>query len=177
MYLTRMKKIPLTEGEFAIVDDCDFAKLSVLKWMVQSGKRKKYARRSYTCGERKVDGKLKQRVAWMHRVVMDCPEGLVVDHINGNGLDNRRKNLRIVTPSQNGLNKVASSNNKSGYKGVYRTGKRYKTKWFALIYIPVKGKLPNKVYLGYFSRKSDAAKAYNEAAKMYHGEFAKLNVI
>lgn len=106
----------------------------------------------------------------MHNLLMNATDGTVVDHKNGNRNDNRKENLRIATFSQNGYNSNKPSNNTSGYKGVHWN--KSMNAWQARI--QVDGKRYN---LGYFNDKIDAAKAYNEAAIIYHGEFAKLNNI
>lgn len=97
------KEIKLTQGKVAIVDDDSFEFLSQWKWTASLGSRgrKWYAiRREYT-GERGPTGvRLRRRVA-MHRVLMKCPDGMVVDHLNGNPLDNRAANLEIVTQKTN----------------------------------------------------------------------------
>jgi len=97
---------------------------------------------------------------------MDTPKGMDTDHINGNGLDNRRSNLRVCTRAQNALNTGAYSNNKSGFKGVSLDYK-YKVKWRADI--QVNGK---QIFLGYFDTKELAYQAYVEACTKHHKEFA-----
>ena len=99
-----------------------------------------------------------------HRYVIGAPKGLDVDHINGNPLDNRRCNLRLATRSQNMANTV-----KKDYKGVYVVASG---KYKAVITINY-----NQKHLGIFDTAEQAALAYNEAAKYYHGEFAKLNKV
>ncbi len=97
----------------------------------------------------------------MHRLIMDCPDGMDVDHINGDGLDNRRENLRIVTRSQNLRNRKTFKNSKSGFKGV--------------IFNPVNGKWKAIINLGTFDTSEEAAKAYDEAIKKLFGPLAKPN--
>lgn len=103
---------------------------------------------------------------FMHRLILNAPEGSQVDHINGNKLDNRRSNLRLATASQNRANKGKIVNNTSGYKGVSLSGK----KWAADIAM---NKV--KVRLGRFDTPEEAAKAYDQAARELHGEFARPN--
>lgn len=153
-----MKFIELTQGQRAIVDDKTYDALSSFKWYA--------AKRGYTFYAQRVFG---GRILHMHRLIMNPEKENEVDHINGNGLDNRRENLRVVARSQNQWNRGRQKNNKSGYKGV---GCFPKGSWTARI--KAHGKT---MYLGRFLDKKDAARAYNNAAIKYHGKFAKLNII
>jgi hypothetical protein len=101
---------------------------------------------------------------------MKPDKGFVIDHLDGNGLNNQRNNLRICTVSQNSMNRNKTVKNKSGFKGVI-WWERNNT-WKAEI-----RHNKNKIYLGYYKNIIDAAKAYNAAALKYHGEFANLNKI
>lgn len=103
----------------------------------------------------------------MHRLITNCPDGYVIDHINHNRYDNRKKNLRICTQVQNSYNKKKQSNNKSGTTGVYYHKK--KKRWYALI-----GFNKKHISLGYYENKEDAIKARKEAEKKYFGEFANV---
>ncbi len=103
----------------------------------------------------------------LHRFIMKPAKGMVIDHINGNKLDNRRSNLRVCTPAENNWNQKKCCTNTSGYKGVALMHGKY---WRA--YITIKDR---QKHLGIFKTKETAAKAYDEAAKLYRGEFAKLN--
>lgn len=106
----------------------------------------------------------------LHRDILGCPEGQYIDHINGDTKDNRRSNLRVCSAHENGMNKKISSRNRSGYKGVY--WHKTSSKWIALIQVDKKRK-----HIGSYSEARDAAMAYNEAAKIHYGEFARLNEI
>mgnify|MGYP006267551345 CR=1 FL=1 len=106
----------------------------------------------------------------MHRLVNDTPEGLYTDHINGNRLDNRRINLRTVTPAQNSQWQNRGKKNTSGYKGV--SWRKDENVW--QVHITLNKKL---VHIGLFKNIHEAAEAYNAAAKKHFKEFAKLNVI
>ena len=151
-----MKKIKLSKGKFAIVDDKDFERLSKKKWHYTL-----YARRSVV-----ENGKRKSSL--MQWEVLGKPrKGLQVDHVNGDKLDNRRKNLRIATPSQNRVNSVKPKNNTSGYKGVIWN--RICKKWIAKTSFNKK-----LIFLGYFTSKLDAYKAYCEACVKYHKEYARV---
>ena len=154
-----MKKIPLTQGKFAIVDDCQFEELNKYSWCVTSHG---YAKRGY-----RKDGK--QFVVYMHRVVAGCKKGLEVDHINHNKLDNRAENLRVCTSSQNKRNiKPYTQKQHSKYKGV-SLNKRI-NKWRAYIKINRK-----QISLGMYFCEIEAAKAYDKKAKELFGEHAYLN--
>jgi len=104
----------------------------------------------------------------MHREMMNAPAGMLVDHRNGDNLDNRRSNLRLATPTENSCNRRKKTGGSSRYKGV--TFNRRSGKWFARIRIH--GKC---IFLGTFESEVEAARAYDAAAKKYHGEFACLN--
>jgi hypothetical protein len=149
------RQIPLRRGGFALVDDEDFERLSKMKWHVLNG-----------CYAAHGHGIL------MHRLIMDVRDNQQIDHINGNGLDNRRCNLRLATKPQNMMNRGAQKRNKSGYKGVYRRVVSNGVKWIANIKFD--GKSHN---LGSFDTKEQAAQVYNEAAQKHFGQFAWLNKI
>lgn len=155
-----MNKISLTQGKHALVDDKDFERLSQFKWHLRHNG---YAARNKS---RKVGG----GTIFMHRIVLGAPKGMESDHINGDKLDNRRKNLRICTSSQNKANRNKQSNNSSGFKGVRFNVER--GKWCA--FIGFKGRSFN---LGRFKYRKEAIVAYNKAAKKHFGEFALLNNI
>ena len=104
----------------------------------------------------------------LHRVIMNAKEGEVVDHINGNKLDNRRKNLRICTNSENVRFQKRHKNNTSGFKGV--SWSKGMKKWEARIMVDRKS-----IVGGYFSNRLDAAKEYNRLATKFFGEYAMIN--
>jgi hypothetical protein len=162
-----MKRIPLTQGKFALVDDQDYDFLMQWKWYACYIHKTHYAKRSVRIG-------LKTIRIRMHREILKRMRlhiaGKKIDHRDRNGLNNRRSNLRIATNSQNQHNQGIRKNNKSGYKGV--TWNKQHNKWQARICINWK-----EIWLGLFDDKKDAAKAYNEAALKYHGKFAVLNKV
>jgi len=157
------RRIRLSQGKYAIVDPDDYERLNKHKWYAGKHSNLFYAMRGQW------SGKLKKRLTiMMHRVVIDVPEGMVIDHINHNGLDNRKANLRIATQADNSRNARHTKRGTSSYRGVWYNKK--KNRWRAMIGINNKRK-----HIGYFHNEIDAAKAYDEAAKRYHKDFAVLN--
>lgn len=140
------------------VDQEDFEYVSKFKWHIAVDHNTKYAYRSI--GRRPTRSKIS-----MHRDIMKAAKGSILDHINGNGLDNRKQNLRFCTVSQNRINTRRSKNKYKGTSYKARTKKWYST-------IQIEGR---SIHLGCFLKAKDAARAYDEAAKKYHGEFARLN--
>ena len=161
------KRIALTQGECALVDDADYEWLNQHKWHYLSGRYTGYAARHIS-----IAGKSRQRVTLMHRLILNTPPGMDTDHVNGDGCDNRRCNLRISTRSQNIANggKYKCESATSRYRGV--CWHRATRKWRAQI--KVKGKM---IHIGLFTDEQKAAAAYNTAALKYFREFAKPNVI
>lgn len=159
-----MKKIPLTKKQFALVDDHDFDYLNQWKWYAHKGTN---ARTFYAI--RKASSYRQNGITFrMHRVIMNNPKGKEIDHINGNGLDNRRANLRLATTSENQMNRRKQSNNTSGFMGV--CWNKLAKKWQANI--TFRGR---HFHVGLYLNKADAAKARDNAAKKIHGKFARLN--
>lgn len=145
-----MKKIKLTRGKFALVDDEDFEFLNQWKWCLRNSGR--YAGRC--------DYKNNKWIL-MHRVINNTPVGMETDHINRNKLDNRRSNLRSVTGCQNMMNVGVPSNNVSGYRGVSWDNKH--KKWMAQIVVEWKS-----IWLGRHSRLEDAISARKQGESIYH---------
>jgi hypothetical protein len=110
-------------------------------------------------------GRTKQII--LHRFLVDCPEGMYVDHINGNTLDCRRDNLRICTPAENSRNYPKPKTNTSGYKGVHYDKKS--SKWRACI-----GFNNKLIHLGFFTDIEEAHNAYVKASKKYHKEYGRI---
>lgn len=159
-----MKKIQLTRGQIALVDDGDFEYLNQFKWCTHQSREQPYAaRHTPWC-----DGKRKYIL--MHREIMNPPINMQVDHKNRDTLDNRRGNLRICTNRENSMNSARYINNACGFKGVILD--KSCAKWRARITIGGK-----KIHLGMFGDLRKAALAYNNAAIKYFGKFARLNEI
>lgn len=155
-----MAEIPLSQGKVAIIDDADLPLVAPFKWYCNYG----YAVRSILdCG--------KHRQVRMHRVIMNAPDGMEVDHINGDRLDNRRANLRLCSRADNLKNKAVCKKHAeiaSRFKGV--SWHKSSRKWRARIKL-------DKIYrsLGYFTDETEAALAYDTAARELFGEFARPN--
>jgi hypothetical protein len=149
--------IPLTRGYFAIVDSADYEWLSKYNWLAMTSDNMVYA-------FRKVNGK----VILMHREIMKPHKGQVVDHINRNGADNRRSNLRNCSTRENACNGRPRRNSSSQYRGVSRHGK---DKWCAKV-----GYLRIHVHVGSYTEEIEAARAHDRMAIMLHGQFAYLNL-
>lgn len=149
-----MKEVTLTNGMKALVDDSDYQWLSNHKW---------HANRTYATTYIKGSGAKNQKMISMHRMIMSAIKGQMVDHKDGNPLNNQRCNLRFCSRSQNGANRKISKK----FKGVF-----WSRGWYAKL-----KKNGKQHYLGRFSNEIDAAKAYNKGAIKFHGEFAKLNDI
>lgn len=158
------KEIPLTQGMVAIVDDEDYEQLSSYHWQYQ--KETGYARRND--GTRKT-----HRHIYMHRQIMNAAPGIQVDHIHGNKLDNRKSELRLCTNKENSRNQSPVSEKRrrtktSKFKGVCWAKNR--GRWVAHITVDRRC-----IHLGYFDHEIDAANAYDNAAKAYYGEYARIN--
>ncbi len=152
-----MKEIQLTRGKVAFIDDDDYERVSAHKWHAATGVRMRWYAASRS-------GRMR-----LHRFLLNAPNGMQVDHLNGNSLDCRRANLRLASHSQNLWNRSKASHNTSGFKGVIREARGGK-KWCAQI-------VANKIHyhLGTFNTPEEAAWAYDDAALRLHGEFARLN--
>lgn len=153
-----MKRIKLPTGEFAIFDDEDYELVNQYTWYLHvTPTGRQYVRTTW-----------KKKNKSMHRLIMKAKKGQVVDHRNGNGLDNRRCNLRLCTMQEN-IRNMKPRPHSSKYKGVSK-GKD-KKKWSAQIEL---GKR-KVIRLGTFVREVDAARAYDDAALKHFGEFAYIN--
>ena len=166
-----MKVIPLSRGKVALVDDEDFPKVLAYKWYAFQVKCKGKLYSWYAA-----TSQLGGRV-YLHRFILKPPDGMEVDHEDGDGLNCRRYNMRVCTHAQNLANQKTQSfpGKYSQYRGVTRPKDRLhqaQGTWWATI--KVHGK---RVYLGHYDTEIEAAQAYNVAATKFFGEFARLNVI
>jgi hypothetical protein len=155
-----MKEIKLTQGKVALVDDEDFNYLNQFKWQVIKPRYIYYVVKS---GKR-INGKNKKE--YMHRIIMNTPSHLQVDHIDHNGLNNQKSNLRNCNNSQNNANKILMNEEK--YRGICWDKSR--NKWMSSIRF-----MGKNIFLGRFSDPIIAAKEYDRVVIKYHGEFAHLN--
>lgn len=155
-------RVPLSKGGFALIDRADLPFVALWHWTTKTS-------RSCTYVVRETNRNNKTHRPRLHRVLMGLPYGDIhqVDHINSNRLDNRRCNLRIATNQQNSYN-MRPKNPASGFKGV--DWPRSKGRWRSRIRI---GGV--RTELGHFATAEDAARAYDEAAKLHHREFALTN--
>lgn len=150
--------IPLSQGQVTVIDFDDFEKVRGLKWCAQSRKGRFHAARYF--------GK---KYEYLHRYLLDAPSGIEVDHKNGDGLDNRRENLRLATKTQQ---RQGYRRPKTGTTSKYRGVSRWNgyDKWQAEISFNKK-----KIRLGGFDKEEDAARAYDKKARELFGEFASPN--
>lgn len=145
-----------------IVDAADYPRIAAYKWRIGKRHLGTYAR----AHKRLADGRYKTIKA--HNLILAAAPGQEVDHVDRNGLNNSRKNLRLTTRRENDLNRRLQANNKSGYRGVCWASRRQA--WQAEI--SVNGKVK---HLGRFGTPEEAARAYDAAAREVNGEFAQLN--
>lgn len=152
----------MTKGRYAIVDPDDYEEINLYRWCIKFNGHNYYAERTqYNSGKRKK--------IFMHRQITAAPKGVIVDHININGLDNRKANLRFATATQNNWNSRRGCNKgTSKYKGVGWNKQR--GKWRATLC-----NNSGKIHLGYFDNEKEAARTYDKAILEYRGEFAVLN--
>ena len=151
-------KIPLTQEQEAIIDDCDYERVGQYKWWADKKKYGGYYARGWVNGQAVI----------LHKFIMNPPIGVEIDHIDHDGLNCQRHNMRFATVFDNRKNRAKNANGTSGFKGVSfhkRIGK-------------YQAQIQNdgvKMPLGYYDTLEEAARAYDVAANKFHGEFASLN--
>ncbi len=154
----------MSQPRYAKVDPADYKRLSKYEWFAIKKGKLYYVRRHAAGGKRK-NGTL----VYLHQEIIDVPKGMLIDHINHDGMDNRCANLRAATHSQNICHRRKRSDAKtSKYKGV--SWRKDNHKWVARITFEKKG-----IHLGCFKNEIDAAREYDDAARKFHKEFAVLN--
>lgn len=155
--------VPLTRGKFALIDAADVGLVSPFNWFACEVRKtgKFYAARTLNLPAGR-------RTIRMHQIILPLPNEWLVDHIDGDGLNNRRRNLRVATGALNLMNRGAQANNSSGFKGVcwYAAGE----KWHAQITREGKNH-----HIGYFETAEEAAHAYDAEAEVLFGRFGRLN--
>lgn len=150
------------KGYDVIIDDEDFEKVNACGWCARTNEKKGHPEQVYF---RATSNNQKKT---LHRIILGLKDGdrKIVDHINGNTLDNRKSNLRICSQSENCCNRKKAKTNTSGYKGV--NFKKQTGKFVARI-----GRNGKRLFLGYFDTAEEAHIAYCEASKSYHGEYGR----
>jgi hypothetical protein len=152
------REIPVTGGHVALVDDCDYERVSAVKWYMHKNRGGGIYARGRVGPER--------RLTLMRRFILGATGAESVDHRDGNTLNNTRENLRLATTSQNMMNSAPKKGRR--FKGVFRYNRG--PRW--LVLIGVDGRQRR---VGVFDSEEDAARAYDGAARKLHGEFARLN--
>ncbi len=152
-----MRQIPLTQGKIALVSNQDYWLVRQFKWCAAQHKSGNWYAQMGIIGT----------TISMHRLLAGFPP-FALDHRNGNGLDNRRRNLRPASTRENAMNKKCPRNNAAGIKGVSFIA--WRKRWRAMIHVH-----PRNIFLGYFHHAEDAARAYKFAAQRYFGEFARCH--
>ena len=156
-----MREIELSNGMRTLLDDQDYEKFAGFRWNALRAQQED--ERYYAFRRTAVDGTI-----YLHRAILAAPKGVTVDHENGDGLDNRRDNIRLATRSQNNANRKSAS--ATGYRGVETFFGKFRA------YISNPGRIGSKnIRLGVYVTPEEAAAAYDVAAQTRFGEFARLN--
>lgn len=160
------REIVLTQNMVALIDDDDYDLVAKYTWHYHPDKQHKKGRAAtWVCL-----GNKKKRRIYLHRLILNAPSDKWVDHSDGNPLNNRRANLRLCNPAENARNAKAKKSlvARSPYKGVSWLAKN--RRWAARITVNRK-----MIFLGTYLTDTEAALAYDQAAPLYHGAFARLN--
>lgn len=154
-----MKKIPLTQGQYALVDDDDYERVNAFKWYAH------YSHRTKSYYATRKTPRPNQKHIYMHRFIIETPKGMLCDHINGDTLDNRKVNLRNCTNAQNLMNRKAPVNNTTGHKNIYFD----KRKRLFVVAIDANKK---RVFYKSFKHLERAIESRDNALEKHHGDFA-----
>jgi hypothetical protein len=154
-------RVPLGHETFALIDTADAATVVQWRW-----RRLVTPNGVYANGQHQIDGVRED--TYLHILLMQPPPGMTVDHANGNTLDCRRENLRIATRQEQARNRRKRRGSKYPYKGIYQV--EGSSRWYAKLFADGKN-----VYLGGHDTPEEAARAYDQGAREYFGEFARLN--
>jgi len=154
--------------EVAIIDTEDYDKVKDYTWRL----RKSQTKSDNVYYPQSLSKENYKKTVQMYHLLVEVEKGKVIDHINGNGLDNRKENLRLATASQNQYNGRTRVDNPHGYRGVYYAKRCPNNPWYTKIQA---NKGETKITKGNFSTKEEAAETYDKLAVSLHGEFAKLN--
>lgn len=153
-------EVRLANGAYALVDATDATRIDAFRWTAYTMRDKQYVVALHT----------DPRV-YLHRFLLEAPSGYEVDHINGDPLDNRRANLRLVTHAQNLQNQRPQMGRSSRYKGVSKCQRvRLRECWISQIKVA-----GTTVHLGHFRSETAAARAYDAAARHHWGAYARIN--
>jgi hypothetical protein len=162
--LNGCRTLQLTQGRNALIDEDDWGRVGSIRWNLQRGGNNYYASHNKAANSRR-DGRRRWTRLMLHRLVLGVEGKPFVDHKNGDGLDNRKANLRVATHSENQRNRRPCLS-KSRFKGVFPKGRRWRSQ------IGLNGR---SIHLGTFDKEEDAARAYDRAAIEHFGEFALTN--
>lgn len=157
--------VPLTKGYEAVIDAADVPLIEGRDWFASVRRRSNGSVRAVYAAQKQI-GAGKWPPVLMHRIIANTPDGMETDHRDGDGLNNRRDNLRPATKAQNAFNQKMSVRNASGFKGVYWD--KVRAKWQAQISVGGSSRS-----LGHFTAKEEAATAYAKASAELHGEFGR----
>ena len=166
-----MKEIALDNGKIMLCDDNDYLLFKHMKICTNYGDGKpKYARTWSFIRSKEKGKKGNNKCVLIHKLLIKCPPGMVIDHINRNGFDNRRENLRVVSQKENSRNQGLHKLQKNGFKGIRKRPSKHQEIWQAFIMVDYK-----QINLGYYKTKEEAARARDIGTLKYHGPYGHLN--
>jgi hypothetical protein len=160
----------LKSGYVVLIDDEELHKTEGYGWSPSFDSNNGSKKLPYIVAHSSRKNYAKDHTIRLHRLIMNAQKGQIVDHINGNPLDNRKVNLRFATPAQNNANSIKSKLTKNKYKGAYFAKGKNGKQWRSIITVGRK-----RIHLGYFCTPEEANAAYLEAAVQHYGEFANAS--